>query len=110
MARPTRIGGRIAVSYPVTFDDGTQKDVAPSEAVLLAALEFVEWYESEGQKRYQQRHQDALLGWIEAKALLRDYELFRHVARFLFQQGYNALPVPLKKHFEARVVAHDGGR
>ena len=92
--------------YPVTFDDGTQRSVAPDEVVDLAAQEFKDWYRGEGQMRFQHRHKDALLGWIRARGVLGDYELFRLVAHSLSLDGLATLPAPPREQFQAALAAH----
>ncbi len=92
--------------YPVTFDDGTQRNVPPDEAVHMAAQEFKDWYRGEGQKRFQHRHKDALLGWIRARGVVSDYDLFRLVAHSLAQDGLATLPAPLREDFQASLAAH----
>ncbi len=101
-AEPTPVGSE----YPVTFEGGMQRTVLLDEAVHLAAQEFKDWYKSEGVGRFQQRHKDALLGWIRTRGVLRDYDLFRLVAHSLSLDGLATLPVSPKENFQANLAAY----
>ncbi len=94
--------------YIVTLDDGTRSVVSREEVVQLAAEEFAEWYKTEGEKRFQQRHKDALKGWILTKGVLLEhgYDLFVQVTQSLEQKGYKTLPVSKESDFQAQVAGY----